>query len=65
MYEVSKSGKKKKNADFEDLDSFWDSLYLVGKIYSVRHAWTLNKLVRRGKEFTRPTTVEECYINRS
>jgi len=57
--------KKKKKADFENLDSFWDSLNHVGKIYNVRHAWTLKKLVRYVKEFTWATTMEECYINRS
>jgi len=57
--------KKEKKTDFESLDSFWDSLNCVGKIYNVRHAWTLKKLVRHVKKFTRATTVEECYINRS
>ena len=33
----------------------------MGKIYKVRHAWTLKKLVRRVKEFTPATTMEECY----
>ena len=69
MYRVRKVGKKKrkkeKKTDFENLDSFWDALNRVGKIYNVRHAWTLKKLVRRLKEFTRATTMEECYINRS
>jgi len=57
--------KEKKKTDFENLDSFWDCLNHLGKIYNVRHAWTLKKLVRRVKEFTRATTMEECYINRS
>jgi len=57
--------KEKKKTDFENLDSFWDSLNRVGKIYKVRHAWTLKKLGRAVKEFTRATTVEECYIDRS
>jgi len=57
--------KKEKKTDFGNLDSFWDSLNRVGKIYNVRHAWTLKKLVRCVKEFTRATTMEECYINRS
>jgi len=56
--------KKENKTDFENLDSFWDSLNRVGKIYNIRHAWTVKKLVRRVKEFTRATTVEECYINR-
>ena len=60
-----KNWKKKKKNDFENLDSFCDSLNNVGKIYNVRHAWTPKKLVRRVKEFTRATTMEECYINRS
>jgi len=30
--------KKEKKTDFEDLDSFWDSLNRVGKIYIVRHS---------------------------
>ena len=59
-----KKKRKEKKTDFEYLDSFWDSLNRVGKIYNVRHAWTLKKLVRRVKEFTRATTVEECYIDR-
>ena len=57
--------KEKKKTDFENLDSFWDSLNRVWKIYNVRHAWTLKKLVRHMKEFSRATAVEECYINRS
>ena len=57
--------KKEKKTDFENLDSFWDSLSCVGKIYNVRHAWTVKKLVRRVKEFTWVTTMEKCYINRS
>jgi len=60
-----KEKKKEKKTDFENLDSFWDSLNRVGKIYNVRHAWTLKKLVRRVKEFTGATTMGECYINRS
>ena len=55
--------KEKKKTDFENLDGFWDSLNRVGKIY-IRHAWTVKKLVRRVKEFSR-ATMEECYINRS
>jgi len=50
MYGVRKVEKKK---DFENLDSFWDTLYRAGKIYNVRHAWTLKKLMGRVKEFTR------------
>jgi len=70
VYGVRKFGKKKrekkdKKTDFENLDSFWDSLNRVGNIYNVRHAWTLKKLVRRVKELTWATTMEECYINRS
>ena len=57
--------KEKKKTDFENLDSFRGSLNRVGKIYNVSYAWTLKKLVRRVKEFTRATTVEECYINRN
>jgi len=57
--------KEKKKTDFEKLNSFCDSLNRVGKIYNVRHAWTVKKLVRRVNEFTRATTMEECYINRS
>ena len=30
--------KKEKKNDFENLDSFWDTLNRVGKIYNVRHA---------------------------
>ena len=63
MYGVRKVGKEKKKkekkTDFKNLDSFWDSLNRVGKIYNVRHAWTLKKLVRRVKEFTRATTMED------
>ena len=47
-----KNKLEKKKTDFENLDSFWDSLNRVGKIYNVRLAWTLKKLVRRVKEFT-------------
>ena len=56
--------RKEKKTDFENLDSFWNSLNRVGKIYNVKHAWTVKKLVRRVKEFTRATTMEECYIDR-
>jgi len=35
-----KKERKEKKTDFENLDSFWDSLNRVGKIYNVRHAWT-------------------------
>ena len=59
MYGVRKVGEKEKKTDFENLDSFWDSLNRVGKIYNVRHTWTLKKLVRRVKEFTRATTMEK------
>jgi len=39
MYGVRKVGKRKeKKTDFENLDSFWDYLNRVGKIYNVRHA---------------------------
>jgi len=62
---VKKKRKKEKKTDFENLDSFWNSLNRVGKIYNVRHAWTVKILVRRVKELTRATTMEECYINRS
>jgi len=54
-----KSWKKKKENDFENLDSFWDTLNSVGKMYNVRHAWTVKKLVRRVKEFTWATTMEQ------
>jgi len=57
--------KEKKKTDFENLDSFWDTLNHLGKIYNVRHAWTLKKLVRRVKEFTQATTMEEYYMNGS
>jgi len=57
--------KEKEKTDSENLDSFWDSLNRVGKIYNVRHASALKKLVRLVKDFTRATTMEECYINRS
>ena len=33
------------------------------KIYNVRHAWTLKKLVRLVKEFTRATTMEANGVN--
>ena len=56
MYVVRKVGKKKrkkeKETDFKNLDSFRDSLNRVGKIYNVRHTWTVKKLVRLVKEFT-------------
>ena len=51
--------KEKKENDFENLDSFWDTLNSAGKIYNVRHAWTVKKLVRRVKEFTWATTMEQ------
>jgi len=35
----------------------------VGKIYNVRHAWTLKKLVRHVNEFTRVTTMEANGVN--
>ena len=49
-----KSWKKRggKKTEFEKLDSYWDTLNRVGRIYNVMHAWTLKKLVRRVKEFT-------------
>ena len=47
-----KKRKKEEKTDFENLDSFWDSLNRVGKIYNVRHTWTVKKLVRLVKEFT-------------
>jgi len=56
--------KVEKKTDFENLDSFWDILNRAGKIYNVRHAWTLKKLVRRVK-FTRATAMERHYINGS
>jgi len=62
--ERKKKRKEKKKTDFENLDNFWDTLNRVGKIYNVRHTWTLKKLVRRVKEFTQ-ATMEECYIYRS
>jgi len=65
VWDKKRLEKEKKKTDFENLDSFCDSLNRVGKIYKVRHAWTLKKLVRRVKEFTLATTMEECYINRS
>jgi len=34
----------KKNNDFENIDSFWDILNLAGKIYNVRHLWTLKEI---------------------
>jgi len=57
--------KKRRRLTFENLDRFWGSLNRVGKFYNVRYAWTVKKLVRRVKEFTRATNIEECYINRS
>ena len=57
--------KKKKKNHFEKLDSFWDTLDRAGKIYNVRHAWTLKKLVGRVKEFTRAKKMEQRYINGS
>jgi len=63
--ERNKERKKEKKTDFENLDSFWDTLNRVEKIYNVRHTWTLKKLVRCVKEFTWVTTMEECYINGS
>jgi len=36
--------KDKKKTDFENLDSFWDTLNHLGKIYNVRHAWTLKEI---------------------
>jgi len=56
---------RKKKTDFENLHSFWDTLNRVRKICNVRHAWTLKKLVRRVKEFTRATTMKQCSINGS
>jgi len=50
---------KKKTTDFENLDSFSDTLSRAGKISNVRHAWTLKKLMGRVKEITRATTVEQ------
>ena len=47
-----KKSWKEKKTDFKNLDSFWDSLNRVGKIYNVRHTWTVKKLVRLVKEFT-------------
>ena len=41
---VEKREKEKKKTDFENLDSFWDTLNRVGKIYNVRHAWTLKEI---------------------
>jgi len=44
VYGVRKVGKEKrikeKKTDFENFDNFWDTLNRVGKIYSIRHAWT-------------------------
>jgi len=33
-----------KKTDFVNIDSFWDILNLAGKIYIVRHAWTLKEI---------------------
>ena len=33
-----------KKTDFVNIDSFWDILNLAGKIYNVRHAWTLKEI---------------------
>jgi hypothetical protein len=63
MYGVRKVGKKK--TDFENLGSIWDSLNSVGKIYDIRRAWTLKRLVGCMKDFTQATTVEQLYINES
>ena len=39
MYGVRKvKKKKKKKTDFENLDSFGDTLDRAGKIYNIRHA---------------------------
>jgi len=65
VWDKKRLEKEKKKADFVNLDSFWDTLNRVGKIYNVRHTWTLKKLVRCVKEFTGATAMEECYINRS
>ena len=35
---------KKKKTDFVNIDSFWDVLNLAGKIYNVRHTWTLKEI---------------------
>jgi len=44
MCGVRKVGGEKKRTDFENFDSFWDTLDRAGKIYSVRHAWTLKQI---------------------
>ena len=39
-----------KITNFVNIDSFWGILNLAGKIYKVRHAWTLNEIskIREG-----------------
>jgi len=34
----------KKKTDFVNIDSVWNILNLAGKIYNVRHAWTLKEI---------------------
>jgi len=33
-----------KKTDFVNIDSFWEILNLAGKIYNVKHAWTLKEI---------------------
>jgi len=33
-----------KKTDFVNIDNFWYILNLAGKIYNVRHAWTLKEI---------------------
>ena len=37
------SGRFEKT-NFVNTDSFWDILNLTGKIYNVKHAWTLKEI---------------------
>jgi len=37
-------GKVWKKTDFVNIDGFWRILNLAGKIYNVRHAWTLKEI---------------------
>jgi len=42
--------KKENKTDFENLDSFWDSLNHVGKIYNVRCTLGLYKEISETRE---------------
>jgi len=42
-------GKVWKKTDFVNIDSFWDNLNLAGKIYNIRHAWTLKEISKTRK----------------